>query len=370
MPKQNKTLTDIATRHQVFLERFKTSQSTDFAAAFDVLNIATREVITALSASDLGALSKTKLNKALAELRATNLEILNSAQDDLFKNLEKLAASEAGFEARTFGAIRASIRLKVPKAGAAFEFAKAKPLSVNGQLLDGFVKSWGMAEVDRVNDTVRKAWSEGWTVDRLTTAINGTKKLNYSDGIIGAPGTSAAVARRNARAVARTAVQHVSSAARMATWDENADFITGYRFVATLDSRTTQVCRTLDGQLFELDAGPVPPVHVGCRSTTVAEVDPSLDFLDEGATRSSENGYVPANQTYYDWLKEQPADFQDEAIGKTRAKLFRDGGLSVDDFAALNLNRNFQPLTLAEMQKLEPLAFERAGIAPRKQTTE
>lgn len=366
MPKQNKTLTDIATRHQVFLERFKTSASTDFAKAFDVLNVATREVITALSVPNLGELSKAKLNKALAELRAVNLEILGDAQTDLFKNLEELAGSEAGFEARTFAAIRANIRLKHPKAKEAFADALAKPLSATGQLLDSFVSKWGIAEVDRVNDTVRKAWSEGWTVDRLTTAINGTKKLNYSDGIIGAPGTSAAVARRNARAVARTAVQHVSSAARMATWEANAEFITGYRFVATLDSRTTQVCRTLDGQLFELDAGPIPPVHVGCRSTTVAEVDPALDFLDEGATRSSENGYVDADLSYYDWLKTQPADFQDEAIGKTRAKLFRDGGLSVDDFAALNLNRNFQPLTLAEMQKLEPLAFERAGLAPKK----
>lgn len=365
-PGPRKTLTDIAVRHQVFLERFKTNEATNFAKAFDVLNVATMEVVNALAVPNLGELSKTKLREALAELRATNLFVLKEAQDDLFSNLEKLAGVESGFEARTFGFIKASIRLKVPKAADAYADALAKPLSVNGQLLESFMGKWGMAEVDRVNDTVRKAWAEGWPVDRLTTAINGTKKLGYSDGIIGPPGTSAAVARRNARAIARTAVQHVASAARMATWEANADVVSGYRFVATLDSRTSQVCRTLDGQFFELDAGPVPPVHIGCRSTTVAEVDPALDFLDEGATRSSENGYVPADQSYYDWLKEQPADFQDEAIGKTRAKLFRDGGLSVDEFAALNLNRNFQPLTLVEMQKLEPLAFERAGLKPKQ----
>jgi SPP1 gp7 family putative phage head morphogenesis protein len=284
--------------------------------------------------------------------------------------LEKLAGYEAAFEARTFGFVAASVRLKVPEAADAYAAALSKPLSVNGQLLETFVDKWGLAEIDRVNDTIRKAWSEGWTVDRLTTAINGTKKQNYADGLIGKPGTTAAVARRNARAVARTSVQHIASAARMATWEANADVISGYRFVATLDSRTTQICRTLDGEVFELNAGPIPPVHVGCRSTTVAEVDPALDFLDEGATRSSENGYVPANQTYYDWLKTQPDDFQDEAIGKTRAKLFRDGGLSSDEFSALNLNRNFQPLTLAEMQKLEPLAFERAGIKTKQQPTQ
>lgn len=362
MPKRRKRLTDIATRHQVFLERFKASESTEFAKAFDVLNVATREVIAALGVQKISDVSKRKLQAALAELRSINIEILDRATADLFSNLEKLAGSEAGFEARTFGVVSAAVRLKVPEAKEAFDDALTRPLSVNGQLLDTFVSKWGTAEVDRVNDTIRKAWGEGWPVDKLTTALNGTKRLGYSDGIVGFQGSTAAVARRNARAVARTAIQHVSSSARMATWEKNADVITGYRFVATLDSRTTQTCRSLDGKLFELNAGPVPPVHIGCRSTTVAEVDPSLDFLDEGATRSSDTGYVDADLSYYDWLKEQPAEFQDEAIGKTRAKLFRDGGLSADEFAALNLNRNFQPLTLAEMQKLEPLAFAKAGI--------
>lgn len=361
-----KRLTDIATRHQVFLERFKEGEAINFARAFDAVNVATRDVLASLQVATVNELSKTKLNAALKDLRALNLEILTAAQGDLFSTLDKLAGSEAAFEARTFGALRASVRLGMPQAGDIFADALAKPLSVNGQLLKTFVGNWGAAEVDRVNDTVRRAWSEGWTVNRLTTAINGTKKLNYSDGIIGVPGSSAAVARRNARAVARTAVQHVASAGRMAFWEANADYITGYRFVATLDSRTTQICRSLDGNVYELNAGPVPPVHVGCRSTTVAETDPALDFLDEGATRSSENGYVDANQTYYDWLKDQPADFQDEAIGKTRAKLFRDGGLSVEDFSQLNIGRNFQPLTLAEMQKLEPLAFAKAGIPPKQ----
>ena len=45
-----------------------------------------------------------------------------------------------------------------------------------------------------------------------------------------------------------------------------------------------------------------------------------------------------------------------------RAKLFREGGLTVERFAELQLDRNFAPLTLARMKVLEPLAFEQAGI--------
>ena len=66
--------------------------------------------------------------------------------------------------------------------------------------------------------------------------------------------------------------------------------------------------------------------------------------------------------SYYDWLKQQPAAFQDKAIGPVRAKLFREGGLSIERFSELQLDRNFSPLTLVQMKALEPLAFERAGI--------
>jgi hypothetical protein len=71
---------------------------------------------------------------------------------------------------------------------------------------------------------------------------------------------------------------------------------------------------------------------------------------------------VRADLSYYDWLKQQPAAFQDKAIGPVRAKLFREGGLSVERFAELQLDRNFAPLTLTQMKVLEPLAFERAGL--------
>lgn len=99
-----------------------------------------------------------------------------------------------------------------------------------------------------------------------------------------------------------------------------------------------------------------------CRSTTVPEISDEFDFLDEGATRASKDGPVDAKTTYYEWLKTQPESFQVQALGADRAKLFRDGGLSSERFAALNLNRRFDPLSLAEMQRLEPLAFERAGV--------
>lgn len=81
-----------------------------------------------------------------------------------------------------------------------------------------------------------------------------------------------------------------------------------YQIVATLDSRTSDICRHLDGKVFDMkDYEPgvtAPPFHVYCRSCTV----PYFADNDENGMRAArdENGktyYVSANTTYAEWEK-------------------------------------------------------------------
>ena len=46
----------------------------------------------------------------------------------------------------------------------------------------------------------------------------------------------------------------------------------------------------------------------------------------------------------------------------TRGKLLRNGGLTADEFANLSVDQKFRPLTLDEMRKRNPLAFEKANL--------
>jgi hypothetical protein len=84
--------------------------------------------------------------------------------------------------------------------------------------------------------------------------------------------------------------------------------------------------------------------------------------LSKERTQSSVSGYVDGDLNYYDWLKTQSAEFQDDAMGPTLGKLIRDGGLSTDEFSRLQLSRRFLPLNLDQMRNKNPLAFNRAGI--------
>jgi len=91
-------------------------------------------------------------------------------------------------------------------------------------------------------------------------------------------------------------------------------------------------------------------------------------FLSKGRQRAARStstgkiGRVDADLTYYGWLKNQPAKVQDSIIGKSRGKLLRNGGISSERFAELQLGKNFKPLNLKQMRELDPVAFEQAGL--------
>lgn len=354
-----RALTTIVTRQQVLLERLKTQVSRDFTRVLPEVEAAIRDVLYGLRVDAISDLSQAKLRGLLADLQAEQEKLITSAQEALLGDLEDLAKYQAPAEARTLRAAVRSGQLDMgitPTAGQdAYAYALKRPLSASGTLLEPFIETWGAKQVQGVEQAVQRAWAEGRTIPQLVTEIRGTRRGGFKDGLIGA-------SRRQAEAIARTSVQHVAQAARQATWEDNSDLVEAIIWVATLDSRTTQQCRSLDGREFPLDSGPRPPIHVNCRSTTRPKLPKALDFLDEGATRSSEQGYVDANQTYYGWLKQQPAEFQDTALGPDRGALFRNGGLSSEEFSRLNLDRNFEPLTLEEMAAREPQAFEQAGL--------
>jgi hypothetical protein len=177
----------------------------------------------------------------------------------------------------------------------------------------------------------------------------------------------------------------------------NVEVIGLEEYVATLDGRTTMRCKALDGQTFKPGEGPHPPLHVGCRSARVmylgqdigkrpskpvterllvkeyaqnnrlGKIDSRNDLpygtktdFDEWSRKRIRElvGPIPAQTNYNDWLKTQSAEFQLDTLGKTRAELFRNGGLTLDRF----IDVDGTTLTLKEVARRDADAFERAGL--------
>ncbi len=353
--RNRKALLDLAIRRQVLLERIKAGQFRDFNKVISEVQKLIQTKVGGL-ANDLAGENRRFLRRWLGQLEAAILKEYRTGLKLFNKELEETAGIFAAMEAGDIAAsITGSIKLPTPTARQAFNLAKVQAMSHSGETLEQFVETLAAGETKRVVSVVRRGFYQGRTNQELVREIVGTQARRFQDGIL-------QTSRRNAQAVVHTSVQHVASVGRMRTWQDNPEVVKGYEWVSTLDRKTTQKCKTLDGQKFKIGEGPVPPVHIRCRSTTVADLDPKFDFLKEGRTRSGEKGPVDAKQDYYDWLKNQPPEFQDQALGPKRGKLFRDGGLSADKFADLQLDRNFEPLTLAEMRDLEPEAFKNAGL--------
>jgi SPP1 gp7 family putative phage head morphogenesis protein len=283
------------------------------------------------------------------EINATFIEYDASGQNRILQVTKVVKIGELAMPA---------IRFNTPTAKLAYQAAVENPIQATGEMLFPFVNEWPERDALRVANIVQRGWAQGRTVSEMVREVVGTKAAGYADGVL-------EVSRQHAATVIQTATQHVANAARMEVWESNSDLVKQYQWLSTLDRRTTAQCKSLDGKRFEPGKGPMPPIHPNCRSTTVAVLSSEFDFLDEGATRASGGpnpGYAPADENYFDWLKRQPADFQDAALGPSRAKLFRDGGLTAERFAELNIGRDFEALTLEEMRQIEPGAFAKAGL--------
>lgn len=82
-----------------------------------------------------------------------------------------------------------------------------------------------------------------------------------------------------------------------------------YRFVATLDKRTSPQCRSHDGHVYPVDdyspGSTAPPLHPHCRSTIVGSLKGDSKPRGKRAARNADGKYirVPADMTYEDWYQ-------------------------------------------------------------------
>jgi SPP1 gp7 family putative phage head morphogenesis protein len=216
-------------------------------------------------------------------------------------------------------------------------------------------------QIKKVSDLIRIGFMTGRTNVQITKDIAG--KNGYLDK----------QNRAKIKTMVRTATNHVSNIARQKTYEENDDIVIGYEILATLDGRTSDICRGYDGLVVKHKdkVKPMPPFHPNCRTTTSPVLDARFTADDEAGTRASAGvtggKQVDANKSYYQWLKDQGATgkhgraFVTDVLGKERADLFLNGGLTIDKFKQLTMDELFRPLPLKDLRKKESLqmAFDR-----------
>ena len=217
----------------------------------------------------------------------------------------------------------------------------AEVLLPNGETVQKAFRGLASRQATQFNQVVRTGLLSGETTESIVSQLIGNlqfgqgAKTNQQYLLAGKEVLN--MASHQVRTVVRTSVNQVSNAASQQVYKANEDITEKYKYVSTLDSRTTALCASLDGKEFEYGKGPEPPQHFNCRSTTVAVIDydalkkRGFDFdVPKEGRRAAAGGMVPANETYGKWLYGQrkagtkftPGVRQIEALGKEKAKYF------------------------------------------------
>lgn len=354
MASLNEKILDGQISHQVGIIRYQNGVVRKMIAILNRTDAALFERLIQDLERMPASVSIARIDKQLEGIREINDKAYEAVRKEMDVTLAALAAYELSYQLELFDSTL-PIRVEFNKPDPRQVYAAAMARPFQGKLLSEWMDSLQADKSARIRDAVRMGFVEGSSISQIVRAVRGTKALGYSDGII-------EINRRNAESMIRTAINHTSNYARNSLYQENADVIKGVVWVAVLDSRTTEICASRDGRVYPIDSGPRPPAHWGCRSTTSPVLKTWRDLgIDEDeiseSTRSSIDGQVPQSTTYGAWLKDKPAEFQDEVLGKTKGKLFREG-LPLDRF----VNDKGHVYTLAELKQRDSDIFARAGI--------
>jgi len=275
--------------------------------------------------------SKKDLAKVQKDLKKRTSRELSKFVTEIEKSIPIISRQEKAFYSEAIeGAIAEPVKIEEPKTAKIVAGALAIPMAIGakgaGVTLASIVKDYTPRETKRVLDRVSAGFTQGEPVSEIITGINGTRRNRYKDGLLN-------IARSNAFSMTGTMMPQISSVNQGLTNNLNPDVIIGYRLIAVLDKNTTDTCRFWDGTEIiykKTQRRPHPPFHYNCRTTetpiTGKGFDPSTNNLRKaqgagGAQKVSEK------TTYYEWLKRQPADFQDDALGKGKGLIFRNASV-------------------------------------------
>lgn len=370
-------------RHSLYLERLA------FGGINSVVLPSLQDTYKAIAAilGDYDKIEdKAQLNAIMRAIKTATEE--NSGwftltQDDL----QPLALYEAAWQA-SYAEEMTELSTKIPAERTILGFINTALMSLeSGQRSDvglwsDFVKSNVDSRSEQINNVVQRGFMRGETIASMRKEIKG-----LSEGLL----------RREAESLARTGYVHYAAQATEAMVRQNTDILEQYYYVVTWDSRTSNICKSVTRynepkNRFKVGDSKAPqvPLHFGCRTRRLG-VPKGFELVGtrsavggragaqaeaKAVKRQSRKrkgkikykghkdsdiftpGQVNAGQSTADWFKSQPLWWLELNMGRTRAKLVKDGGLSIHNLTDAKL----KTLTLDELEELHPQAFKKAGV--------
>lgn len=195
---------------------------------------------------------------------------------------------------------------------------------IRGFTIPQMIKTLELNDVNKYVSNAKTAITDGLT---LSQSVKGLKSLNK-------------ISTSNVTAIIHTLIASVTAQSDNAVYNNNKHLIKGIKLAVTFDNRTSPICiqHSQESILYPVDNYPMPPFHINCRTRAVPITKSFSELAGKSqrkvpvGTRVSMTGDVPVNFTYNDWLKRQSVDIQNDALGVTRARLYRKDEFKLDRF--------------------------------------
>ena len=150
-----------------------------------------------------------------------------------------------------------------------------------------------------------QAFIRGDSIDKVIKTFDKRMRVGYS----------------RAANIIQTEHAYIAGEATFKGYEETG--VEKYEYLATLDTRTSQICRDMDGKTFKLSEKVVwlnyPPLHCRCRSTTVPYFEDEESY-GKHIARDHEGKvyYVPEDMTYHDWYDKYVKGNPDELLAEKK----------------------------------------------------
>ena len=326
------------------------------------------QLTAALERMDSVSFTPERLESLLVSVRNLNRAAYTAVGDTLCAELQDFVGYESAYQHMMLVSAL-PVRVHVGAVSASQVYAAALSWPFQGVFLKGVLDDMEAGRAKKIRHVVAQGFTERRTTAQVVHDLRGTQAKGYSDGLMEAP-------RREVEAVARTALGHMAGFVQDRTTQANAHWIKAIRWSRHLDLRTSEICQIRDGMLYgpteHEPMGHTLPwlggpgrAHWNCRSAQIyvlksmAELGIKVpDVLMRDGTRASMDGQVPEDMTYREWITKQSPERQAKVLGPERARLMRDGKLSLQ---AMYSNKGVYK-TLDELRESDAQAFKRAGL--------
>lgn len=212
----------------------------------------------------------------------------------------------------------------------------------------------------RFEKEMRLGIVQGETLPQLIFRVTGGK-----DGLGNVTPGFMNIKKIHAEALVRTSISTVTNQAHIQTYSENTDVVRGMQEIATLDRRVNPISVAYHGAAWSLpDYEPIEgykempygggmPRHMRERDVMVpvlkefSELGIKMKGKIPPVKQASMDGLIVRPKTFDSFLKDQGIKYQEEVLGVGRAKLWREGKLTLDQF----VNDKGELLSLKDLER-------------------